>query len=107
MQNCLGIYIEGKIIKYAKISKDRDNIKIESFGTKIYEDITQTITQIVQETSSEKTPVAVNLTGEYYDYFDLFALLSEKDLRKYKKRRYGKKIHICSRPRSRKQNESN
>ena len=82
MQNCLGIYIEGKIIKYAKISKDRDNIKIESFGTKIYEDITQTITQIVQETSSEKTPVAVNLTGEYYDYFDLFALLSEKDLRK-------------------------
>lgn len=24
----------------------------------------------------------MNLTGEYYDYFDLFALLSEKDLRK-------------------------
>ena len=42
MQNCLGIYVEEKIIKYAKVSKDRENIKIESFGTKTYEDITQT-----------------------------------------------------------------
>lgn len=82
MQNCLGIYIEEKLIKYAKISKDRDNVKIESFGTKAYEDIAQTINQIVQETSSEKTPIAVNLTGEYYDYFDLFSLLNKKDLEK-------------------------
>lgn len=82
MQNCLGVYIEDNLIKYAKISKDRDNIKIESFGTKFYEDITQTINQIVQETSSEKTPIAVNLSGEYYDYFDLFSLLNEKDLKK-------------------------
>lgn len=82
MQNCLGIYIEGKIIKYAKISKDRDNIKIEAFGTKVYENITKTINQIVQETSSEKTPIAVNLSEEYYDYFELFSLLNEKDLKK-------------------------
>lgn len=81
MQNCLGIYVEEKIIKYAKVSKDRENIKIESFGTKTYEDITQTINQIIQETNSAKTPISVNLTGEYYDYFDLFSLLNKKDLK--------------------------
>ncbi len=26
--------LKKKIIKYAKVSKDRENIKIESFGTK-------------------------------------------------------------------------
>lgn len=81
MQNCLGIYVEEKLIKYAKVSKDRENIKIESFGTKTYEDITQTINQIIQETNSAKTPIAVNLTGEYYDYFDLFSLLNKRDLK--------------------------
>ena len=27
MQSCLGIYIEDNLIKYAKVQKDRDNIK--------------------------------------------------------------------------------
>lgn len=82
MQSCLGIYIENNLIKYAKVSRDRDNIKIESFGTKFYEDLPQTIKQVVQETNSAKTPISVNLDGEYYDYFDFFALLNKNDLKK-------------------------
>ncbi|MBP3463876.1 MAG: hypothetical protein J6K45_05295 [Clostridia bacterium] len=82
MQSCLGVYIENKLIKYAKVSRDRDSIKIESFGTKFYEDLKQAISQIAQETNSAKTPISVNLDGEYYDYFDFFSLLSKNDLKK-------------------------
>lgn len=82
MQSCLGVYIENKLIKYAKVSRDRDSIKIESFGTKFYEDLKQAISQIVQETNSAKTPISVNLDGEYYDYFDFFSLLNKNDLKK-------------------------
>jgi len=82
MQNCLGIYVEEKLIKYAKVSKDRDNIKIEAFGVKFYEDIKQAINQIIQETNSARTPISVNLDGEYYDYFDFFSLLNKNDLKK-------------------------
>ena len=32
MSNCLGLYIEENLIKYAKVSKDHDNLKVESFG---------------------------------------------------------------------------
>ena len=34
MAQCLGLYVEENIIKYAKVSKDHDNIKIESYGIK-------------------------------------------------------------------------
>ena len=34
MSTCLGLYIESNIIKYAKVSKEREQIKVESFGVK-------------------------------------------------------------------------
>ena len=34
MSDCLGLYIEKNLIKYAKVSKERDNIKVEAFGFK-------------------------------------------------------------------------
>ena len=34
MQNCLGIYIENNLIKYAKVSKENNSIKVESFGVR-------------------------------------------------------------------------
>ena len=37
MTSCLGLYVESNVIKYAKISKDRDNLKVESFGLKFYD----------------------------------------------------------------------
>ena len=32
MLSCLGLYIEPNIIKYAKVSKEKDTLKVESFG---------------------------------------------------------------------------
>ena len=52
MSTCLGLYIEENLIKYAKVSKEREQIKVESFGMKFYDNLDQTIKQIVEETYS-------------------------------------------------------
>ena len=80
MSNCLGLYIENNIIKYAKVSKDHDNLKVESFGVKFYENLDDAIKQVIEETYSYKTPICINLTEETYNYFSMFALLNRKDL---------------------------
>ena len=82
MPSYLGLYIEDNLIKYAKVSKEKENIKIDSFGVKFYSNMSQAIKQIVEETYSYKTPISVNLTEETYQYFNLFALLNKKDLEK-------------------------
>lgn len=82
MPSCLGLYIENNIIKYAKISKDHDNFRIESFGMKFYDNVDEAIKQIISETYSYKTPITVNLSDEKYTYAQLFSLLSKKDLEK-------------------------
>ncbi len=82
MPSCLGIYIEDKLIKYAKVSKEKDNIKVESFDVKFYEDLESTLNQIIQETNSQKTPIAINISEEMYNYFEVFSLLSNSDIKK-------------------------
>ena len=82
MPSYLGLYIEDNLIKYAKVSKEKDKIKIDSFGVKFYSNISQAIKQIIEETYSYKTPISVNLTEETYQYFSMFALLNNKDLEK-------------------------
>lgn len=82
MSTCLGLYIEENLIKYAKVSKDHDQIKVESFGVKFYDDLDKVIKQIVEETYSYKTPISINLSEEMYNYFDVFAMLSKQDLPK-------------------------
>lgn len=82
MQSCLGIYIEKNLIKYAKVQKERDNIKVEAFGTKFYENIENAIDQIVAETNSTKLPISINVSQESYDYFQVFALLNKPALKK-------------------------
>ena len=82
MSTCLGLYIEQNLIKYAKVSKDRDQIKVESFGVKFYDNLDQTIKQIVEETYSYRTPISINLSEEMYNFFQVFALLNKKDLPK-------------------------
>lgn len=82
MSTCLGLYIEGNLIKYAKVSKDHDQTKVESFGVKFYENLDLAIKQIVEETYSYKTPISINLSEEMYNYFQVFALLNKKDLPK-------------------------
>ena len=82
MPSYLGLYIEDNLIKYAKVSKEKENIKIDSFGVKFYSNISQAIKQIVEETYSYKTPISVNLSEETYQYFNMFSLLNKKDLEK-------------------------
>ncbi len=82
MSSCLGLYIESNIIKYAKVSKEHDQIKVETFGTKFYDNLDQAIKQIIEETYSYRIPISINLSDEIYNYFSMFALLSKKDLPK-------------------------
>ena len=82
MPSYLGLYIEDNIIKYAKVSKEKEKIKIDSFGVKFYTNMPQAIKQIIEETYSYKTPISVNLTEETYQYFNMFSLLNKKDLEK-------------------------
>ena len=82
MQKCLGIYIEENLIKYAKVSKDRDNMKIESFGVRFFQNLAEEISKIIEETYSFNTPISVNMLNEKYLYIDVFALLNKKDVEK-------------------------
>ena len=82
MQSCLGIYIEQNLIKYAKVVKEKENIKVEAFGTKFYEDLKTAIDQIVDETNSTKLPISINISEEQYDYFEVFSLLNKQALKK-------------------------
>lgn len=82
MASCLGLYIEENLIKYAKVSKDHDVVKIEAFGIKFYDKLGEAIKQIVTETFSFKVPISVNLSEEMYNYFYMFSLLNKNDLKK-------------------------
>ena len=83
MASCLGLYIEENIIKYAKVSKDNDIIKIDSFGIKFYDKLVEAIDQVIAETYSYKTPISINSTNENYNYFYVFNLLNKKDMHNY------------------------
>ena len=83
MSSCLGLYVQENLIKYAKVSKERDTKKIDAFGVKFYDgNLELAIKQVVEETYSFNTPISINVEGETYQYFDMFALLSKKDLTK-------------------------
>ena len=83
MQGCLGIYIQNNLIKYAKISKEHNKVKVEAYGVKFYDsDLEKTIEQIVKETYSYQIPISVNIEGEQYTYSNIFNLLKKQDLEK-------------------------
>ncbi|MBP3256343.1 MAG: hypothetical protein J6M60_07690 [Clostridia bacterium] len=82
MPSCLGLYVETNLIKYAKVTKDKDLLKVEAFGVKFYDKIGEAINQIVSETFSYKAPISINLSDEAYEYFYFFNLLNKNDLKK-------------------------
>ncbi len=82
MTSCLGIYVEPNIIKYAKVSKEREVLVVESFGIKFYDAIGDAIKQVISDTFSYKTPISINLSEEAYQYFYMFSLLNKNDLKK-------------------------
>ena len=82
MASCLGVYIDKNIIKYAKISREKDSLKVDAFGIKIYSNLQETIDQIISETFSFKDQISVNISDEMYNYFYMSDLLDKKDLEK-------------------------
>lgn len=82
MSKSLGIYIENNLIKYAKVSKEHDNIKVESYGVRIFENVSAEIKKIVEETYSFNIPISINLANEKYLYFDVFGMLNKKDIKR-------------------------
>lgn len=82
MASCLGLYIEPNIIKYAKVSKERENLTVETFGIKFYDKLGDAIKQIINDTYSFKIPISINLSEESYQYFYMFSLLNKNDLKK-------------------------
>lgn len=81
MATSLGIYIENNLIKYAKLSKENDLIKVEAFNMKFYDNLEETLKQIIAETYSYRTRISINLSDENYNYFRIFSLLNKKDIK--------------------------
>lgn len=84
MPKCLGIYIEDDVIKYAKVDKSKDVLKVDASSVIFYEkeNLFQTIEKIIRETFSSKDPIAINISNELYNYFEVFAALKLSDKRK-------------------------
>ena len=82
MADCLGLYISDNLIKYAKMSKDGNEIKLQTSGVKAYSNLQETVSQIVSETDSEQIPLSINVDEEKYNFFWMSSLLNNKDLPK-------------------------
>ena len=76
MQYCLGISIDDKFIRYAKVQKEDNTFKVESYGINSYNgaDLNKKITQIIQETDSSKVPISIDVQNERYYFFNLFGV---------------------------------
>lgn len=75
----LGIYIDDGLIKYAKLQRDKDNVKVEAFNVVFYDNLERELNKIITETGSSKLPICVNLSHEMYNYFEVISLMSTKD----------------------------
>ena len=71
MASSLGIYIEDTMIKYAKVIKEKDSFKVDSFNVLFYDDLHKALTQIINETNSYKLPICTNISNEIYGYGEL------------------------------------
>ena len=62
MAGCLGIYLDGNMAKYAKLSIDNNKlVNVEKYGIKFTsEGYSQIINRIIEETSSHDIPVVIN-----------------------------------------------
>ena len=76
MQYCLGISIDDKFIKYAKVQKEDNTFKVESYGINSYNnmDLDKRIAQIIQETDSSKIPISTDVQNENYYFFNFFGV---------------------------------
>ena len=83
MPNCLGIYTENNIIKYAKLDSDKNgtSFKLASYGVRFSENTRETIEEIIGETNSANDELATSITSEKYELIDVFSRLNKKDIK--------------------------
>ncbi len=83
MPSCLGICIEKNLIKYAKLTREKNSVstKVDSCGIKFYDSLSDTVNEIVDETQSATTPICVGLNSEDYTTVNVFSGLSQKDIK--------------------------
>lgn len=81
MPSCLGISIGKNLIKYAKMSKEKNapTMSIESYGVKFYDILSQTLSEIIQETKSTETEICVSVTSEEYEDTEVYKSMKPKD----------------------------
>lgn len=82
MQESLGISISNQFIKYAKVTKNNDQLDVASFGVKFYDNLEKDLQQIILETNSKDIPICIDTHNEKVNYFSVFGLLSKADTKK-------------------------
>lgn len=80
MASCLGIYLDGNIAKYAKLSIDNNKmINVEKYGIKFTrDDYKQEINKIIEETSSQNIPVVINPQKDVYYNTQIYEQAQDK-----------------------------
>ncbi len=81
MPSSLGIYIDGSMVKYAKVTKEKDSIKVDNFNVLFYDNLGKALEKIVDESNSAKISICTNIGNEIYGYADVFSELSKKDIK--------------------------
>ena len=89
MPSSLGIYIDSSMIKYARLGREKDSIKVESFNVLFYDNLSKALEQIIEETDAYKIPICANIGNEIYGYAEVFAELSKKDIKSWNRIRDG------------------
>jgi len=82
MERCLGIYIGDKIVKYAKLHMDKNkNIDVEISNVKyVLGGIKEVIDEIIVETNSQNTPIAINILNEQHEKLEILKQISKNDI---------------------------
>ena len=81
MASCLGISVGKNLIKYAKTSKEKNSasMRIEAYGIKFYDVLTQTMAEIIQETKSADAEISVVLTSDFYQNTECYKNMNKKE----------------------------
>ena len=82
MQESLGISITDRVIKYAKVVKNNDQLDVASFGVRFYDNLDKDVQQIISETNSKNIPICIDTHDERVNYFSTFGLLSKNDTKR-------------------------
>lgn len=83
MTNCLGIYFDDNIVKYAKLIKNNTGtIEIKEHGIRfIKPSLKETIEKVISDTNSTKdVPIVINAPKVEYNGFQVFKQISNNDL---------------------------